>query len=67
MAKRKSLEKKLAAAVSVVNLLNAAAPIALPYVNVARNVSTAGGTRSRWPIASPVPSTARRRRRRANK
>ena len=43
MAKRKSLEKKLAAAISVVNLLNAAAPIALPYVNVARNVSTAGG------------------------
>ena len=36
-SRRKSLEKKLAAAVSVVNLLNAAAPIALPYVNMTKS------------------------------
>ena len=36
-ARKKSLEKKLAAAISVVNLLNAAAPVALPYVNLARH------------------------------
>ena len=42
-SRKQSLEKKLAAAISVVNLLNATAPIALPYVNVARNVRTAGG------------------------
>lgn len=35
-ARKKSLEKKLAAAISVVNLLNAGAPVALPYVNLAR-------------------------------
>ncbi len=33
-ARKKSLEKKLAVAISVVNLLNAAAPVALPYVNL---------------------------------
>ena len=36
-SRRKSLEKKLAAAVSVVNLLNAAAPIVLPYVNIVKD------------------------------
>ena len=35
-ARKKSLEKKLAAAISVVNLLNVAAPMALPYVNLAK-------------------------------
>ena len=39
-----SFEKKLAAAVSVVNLLNAAAPIALPYVTVTRDIGAAGAT-----------------------
>ena len=38
-----SFEKKLAAAVSVVNLLNAAAPIALPYVTVTRDIIGAAG------------------------
>lgn len=36
-SRRKSLKKRLAAAVSVVNLLNAAAPIALPYVNIMKD------------------------------
>ena len=43
MSKRKSLEKKLAAAISVVNLLNAAAPIALPYVSLTQDLSMEGG------------------------
>ena len=36
-SRKTSLQKKLAAAVSVVNLLNAAAPIALPYANMAKS------------------------------
>ncbi len=37
-APKKNLKQKLAVALSVVNALNMVAPIALPYVNVARNV-----------------------------
>ena len=40
---KKSLKQKLAVALSVVNALNVCAPIALPYVNVARDMSTGGG------------------------
>ena len=40
---KKSLKQKLAMALSVVNALNVCAPIALPYVNVARNVRAEGG------------------------
>ena len=40
---KKSLKQKLTIALSVVNALNMAAPIALPYVNVARNVRAEGG------------------------
>ena len=40
---KKSLKQKLTIALSVVNALNMAAPIALPYVNVARNVRADGG------------------------
>ena len=39
----KSLKQKLTIALSLVNALNMAAPIALPYVNVARNVRADGG------------------------
>ena len=39
---KKSLKQKLIIALSVVNALNMAAPIALPYVNVARNVRADG-------------------------
>ena len=35
-SRKKSLKQKLAAAMSLVNVLNVAAPIALPYVNMAR-------------------------------
>ena len=40
---KKSLKQKLTIALSVVNALNMAAPIALPYVNVAKNVRAEGG------------------------
>ena len=43
MSRKKSMKKKLAVAMSVVNALNAVTPMALPYVNVSRDVSTAGG------------------------
>ena len=43
MSKKKSMKKKLAVAMSVVNALNAVAPMALPYVNVSRDASTTGG------------------------
>ena len=58
--KRTSLEKKLAAAVSVVGLLNAGAPVALPYVNVARNLCAAGGEALSLPdaIARTLCATA---------
>ena len=42
-SRKKRLSEKLALAMSFVNLLNAAAPIALPYVNVTRDVRTEGG------------------------
>ncbi|MBO6236728.1 MAG: hypothetical protein J6N22_08425, partial [Schwartzia sp.] len=42
-SRRQSLKQKLTIALSVVNALNMAAPIALPYVNVARNVRAEGG------------------------
>ena len=42
---KKSLKQKLAMALSVINTLNVCAPIALPYVNVARDMSTGGGAR----------------------
>lgn len=44
MSRKQSLEKKLAAAFSVVNLLNAAAPVVLPYVNVTQDVGGSGAT-----------------------
>ena len=43
MSKKRNLKQKLAVAMSVVNALNVAAPIALPYVNVTRTMSTRGG------------------------
>jgi len=43
MSRKKSMKKKLAVAMSVVNALNAVTPMALPYVNVSRDMSTAGG------------------------
>ena len=42
-SRRKSMKQKLAVALSVVNALNVCAPVALPYVNVARNVRADGG------------------------
>ena len=42
-SRRQSLKQKLTVALSLVNALNMAAPIALPYVNVARNVRAEGG------------------------
>ncbi len=38
------LQEKLAIAMSVVNVLNAGAPVVLPYVNYANDMSTGGGT-----------------------
>ena len=43
MSRKKKLQKKIAVAVSVVNLLNMGAPLVLPYVNVAGQVPAAGG------------------------
>lgn len=43
MSRKKSMKKKLAVAMSVVNALNAVAPMALSYVNVSQDMSTAGG------------------------
>ena len=43
MSRKKKLQKKIAVAVSVVNLLNMSAPLVLPYVNVAGQVPAAGG------------------------
>jgi autotransporter passenger strand-loop-strand repeat protein len=43
MSRKKKLKKKIAVAVSVVNLLNISAPLVLPYVNVAGQVPAAGG------------------------
>ena len=43
MSRKKKLQKKIAVAVSVVNLLNMGAPMVLPYVNVAGQVPAAGG------------------------
>ena len=40
---KKSLKQKLAVALSVVNALNVCASIAMPYVNVARNVRAGDG------------------------
>ena len=42
-SRRQSLEKKLAVAASVVQLLNATAPIALPYVSLTQSLSATGG------------------------
>ncbi len=42
-AKKSSLKQKLAVTLSVVNALNVCAPMALPYVNVTRNLSATGG------------------------
>ena len=41
-SKNSTLKQKLAVALSVVNALNVCAPIALHYVNVARNVRADG-------------------------
>ncbi|ORU00294.1 adhesin aidA-I [Anaerovibrio sp. JC8] len=38
-----NLQKKLAVAMSLVNALNTTAPVALPYVNVARDMKAPGG------------------------
>ena len=43
MSRKKKLQKKIAVAVSVVNLLNTGAPLVLPYVNVAGQMPAAGG------------------------
>ena len=43
MSRKKKLQKKIAVAVSVVNLLNMSTPLVLPYVNVAGQVPAAGG------------------------
>ena len=43
MSRKKKLQKKIAVAVSVVNLLNMGAPMVLPYVNVAGRMPAAGG------------------------
>ena len=43
MGKKNSLQQKLAVAMSVVNVINAGAPVALPYVNFAGQMSTGGG------------------------
>ena len=53
MSRKKSLEKKLAAAASVVQLLNGLAPVVLPYVHVAHDVSGSGGR------AEPLSDVAR--------
>ena len=44
MRGNKKLQEKLAIAMSVVNVLNAGAPVVLPYVNFAGGLSTGGGT-----------------------
>ena len=46
MSREKSMKKKLAVALSVVNALNSIAPMALPYVNLTRDMSTRGGRRT---------------------
>ena len=43
MRRRKVFQKKLAVAMSVVNIINAGAPVLLPYVNFAGQMSTMGG------------------------
>ena len=59
-APKKNLKQKLAVALSVVNALNMVAPIALPYVNVARNVRADGGQAERLSdaLARSLYSTA---------
>ena len=52
-SRKNSLEKKLAAAASVVQLLNGLAPIVLPYVHVAQDASDVGGQ------AAPLSDVAR--------
>ena len=42
MSREKSMKKKLTVALSVVNALNSIAPMALPYVNMTRDMSTRG-------------------------
>ena len=44
MSRKNSMKKKLAVALSVVNALNTVAPMALPYVNVTKDMSTGGRT-----------------------
>ena len=44
MLGNKKLQEKLAVAMSVVNVVNAGAPVVLPYVNYADDMSTGGGT-----------------------
>ena len=58
--KNSSLKQKLTIALSVVNALNMVAPIALPYVNVARNVRADGGQAERLSdaLARSLYSTA---------
>ena len=46
MSRERDMKKKLAVALSVANALNSIAPMALPYVNMTRDVSTRGGRRS---------------------
>ena len=41
--KKSSLKQKIALSLSLVNAINVCAPIALPYVNVAKNVRADGG------------------------
>ena len=43
MSRKKKLQKKIAVAVSVVNILNVGAPMVLPYVNMTRDLSARGG------------------------
>ena len=43
MSRERNMKKKLAVALSVVNALNSIAPMALPYVNMTRDMSTRGG------------------------
>ena len=43
MSRKKKLQKKIAVAVSVVNILNVCAPMVLPYVNMTRDLSARGG------------------------
>lgn len=55
MSRKSSLKKKLAVALSVVNALNSVAPMAIPYVNMTKNVSTKGGDRNTELVEGAFP------------